>query len=263
MFEITRHEGRARLRGAVLLTVGFLFIAGLYVALFPSIEQSGVDFTQYLDSLPEGFRAAFDVGRINTIEGFLAVELYQFIWTLLFGVYVAYSAGGLVAEDVETGRIALVLATPVSRTRYLLEKFAALLVPVVVANAIVPVGVVAGVALVGESISTVDVVGVHLLSVPYLLACGAIGLLISVWADRASIAQRGGIVAVFLLFLVETVASAADYDWLGVLSPTRYYSPADVLVDGTYDVAGALFLLAGTVLLLVASAAYFERRDIP
>jgi hypothetical protein len=85
MFEITRFEGRQNVRGSVLLTVGFLLLAGLYIGLFPSIEASGVDFSQYLESLPEGFQSAFAVESINTIEGFLAIELYQFIWVLLFG----------------------------------------------------------------------------------------------------------------------------------------------------------------------------------
>lgn len=262
MFEITRFEGRQNVRGTLLLTVGFLLIAGLYIGLFPSIEQSGVDFAEMMESMPEGFQSAFDVESINTVEGFLAVELYQFIWVLLFGIYAAYSAAGLVAGDVETGRLDLLLAAPVSRVRLLLERFAALLVPVLVPNLLVPLGVVFGVRLIGESIDVVDLLMVHVLSIPYLLVCAGLGLLLSVAADREAIAQRGAIVAVFMLFLVETVAESADVDWLGALSPTRYYDPAAILVDGSYDVAGALFLLAGAAALVVASLAYFQRRDI-
>ncbi|MFB6097005.1 MAG: ABC transporter permease subunit [Haloferacaceae archaeon] len=263
VLEITRYEGRQKLRASILLTVGFVGLAALYIWLFPSIEQSGVDFAQYLETLPEGFQSAFAVESISTIEGFLAIELYQFLWLLLFGIYMAYTAGGLVAEDVEDDRIELLLATPVSRTRIVFEKFASLGVPILVANALIPFAVVAGVAAIGESISTVDLLAVHLLSIPYLLACGSVGLLLSVWADRASVAQRGGIVAVFMLFLVETVSSTADYDWLGAISPTRYYDPAEILVDGTYDLAGSLILLTGTVALVLLSAAYFQRRDVP
>lgn len=262
MFEIVRFEGRRKVRGTLLLTTGFLLIAALYIGLFPSIEQSGVDFSQYMESLPEGFQSAFAVESINTIEGFLAIELYQFIWLLLFGIYAAYLAGGVVAGDVENGRLDLFLATPVSRVQLLFEKAGSLVVPLIVPNLLVPLGVVVGVQFIGESIGVVDLFMTHLLSIPYLLACAGMGLLLSVLFDRAAIAQRGAIVAVFMLFLVETVASSADYDWLGVLSPTRYYDPAEILVDGTYDVAGGLFLLAGALVLLFVSAVHFRRRDI-
>lgn len=262
MLEVTRFDGRQKVRGTLMLSVGFLLIGGLYIGLFPSIEQSGVDFSQYLESLPEGFQSAFAVESISTIEGFLAIELYQFIWLLLFGIYAAYSAGGLIAGEIEDGSLDLVLATPITRVQLLLEKLGALMIPIMVPNMIVPIGVGAGVLLIGESLSLFDLFMVHLLSIPYLLTCAGMGLLLSVVVDRATIAQRGAIVLVFMLFLVETISTSADYDWLGAISPTRYYDPAEILVDSTYDIAGGFFLLAAALVLVLVSAAYFRRRDI-
>jgi ABC-2 type transport system permease protein len=259
---IARYEARRRVRGAVVVTVGFVLVAGLYVGLFPSFEESGVDFAQVFENLPEAAQGAFSIEAINTIEGFLAVELYQFIWVLLFGVYMAYSGGSLVAADAEAGRLELLLAAPVSRTRLVYEKYCSLLVPIVLANLVVPLSVYLGVQFVGESLPLVDLYAVHVLSVPYLLCCASIGLGLSVLVDRASIAQRGGLVIVFMLFLVETIASGTDFEWLGAASPTRYYDPTEILVEGTHDVAGAAVLLAGAVALLLASTVYFQQRDV-
>lgn len=262
MFEIVRYEGRQKVRGSMLLTIGFVLISALYIGLFPSIEQSGVDFEAYMETLPEGFQSAFGAGSLNTMEGFLAIELYQFIWVLLFGIYAAYSAGGLIAGDVEDGRLDLLLATPVSRARVVLEKFASLFVPVLVPNLLLPFAIVVGVQLVGESLPVADLFAVHVLSIPYLLACAGVGLVLSVVTDRSNVAQRGAIVAVFMLFLVDAIAESADYEWLGAISPTRYYDPGEILVDGTYDLAGALILLAVTAGLVLFSVAYFQRRDV-
>src|SRR6056297_2402115 len=181
-----------------------------------------------MESLPPAMQAAFGATgafSIATIEGFLAVELYQFFWLLLLGVYTAYLAGGLVAGDVERGRMDVLLAAPVTRRRVVVEKFLSL-VPVVVAiNLVVGAVVYATVVAIGESIPVADLAAVHLLSIPYLLACGGIGLVLSVAFDESDAAKRGSLGAIFGLFLLETISSSAGVDWLGAISPTRYYDP--------------------------------------
>ena len=266
MREITRYEAERRLKG-VLVVAGLLAAMSLlFVGLFPSIESSGVDMDAYFESLPPAMQAAFGASGaipLSTVEGFLAIELYQFFWLLMLGIYVAYQAGGLVAGDVERGRMDVLLAAPVSRRSVVVGKFLSLVPGVLALNFVVGAVVYGGVLAIGESVSVADLAMVHLLSVPYLLACGAIGLLLSVVFDEADIAKRGGLGAVFALFLLETISSAADLDWLGAISPTRYYDPTAVLVSSEYDLAGAVILLAGTAAVVVVSAWWFQRVDIP
>ena len=218
-----------------------------------------------MESLPPALQAAFGASgglAFTTIEGFLAVELYQFFWVLMLGIYVAYQAGGLIAGDVERGRMDVLLAAPVFRRRVVVEKFLSLVSGVVVVNLVVGLLVYGAVIAIGESISVADLAMVHLLSIPYLLACGAIGLLLSVLTDDSDVAKRGGLGAIFGLFLLETISQSADLGWLGAISPTRYYDPTAVLVSGEYDLAGAAVLLAGTAALVAASAWWFRRKDI-
>jgi len=260
--EITRYEARRRVRGTLALTLGVGLFGLLMIAIYPSIEASGVDFEAYAESLPPAVQAGFGIDAIATVEGFLAVELYQFLWLLLLGLYVAYTAGGTIAGDVESGRAELLLAAPVSRARYLVEKFLSLLVPVAVLNLVVPLFVYGGVLAVGESLSAADLLAVHLLSVPYLLACAGFGLFLSTLVPRADVAQRVAIATVFGLFLVDSVTVDTDYEWLGTLSPTRYYDPTEVLVESTYDVTGAVVLLLAGAVLVLASVAAFRRTDL-
>jgi ABC-2 type transport system permease protein len=262
MFEVTQYESRRRIRGAVALAVFVGVFALLIVGIFPSVEASGVDFEAYVENLPTAVSEGFNVQAINTIQGFLAAELYQFVWLLLLGLYMAYAGGGTVAGDVETGRLDLLLATPVSRRRLVLEKFLSLSVPIVLVNLFGLLFVYGGAVLVDESIAIADLAAVHLLSIPYLYVCASVGLLLSVVLSRADVAQRGGIAAVFALFLLDTVSLGTDYEWLGKLSPTRYFDPTDILVEGTYDVGGALVLSAATVLLVLASLLRFQQRDV-
>jgi ABC-2 type transport system permease protein len=265
MLDIARYEAERRIKGAVVVAVLLGALSVLFVSLFPSIATSGVDFEAYLESLPPALQAAFGASgglAFTTIEGFLAVELYQFFWVLLLGIYVAYQAGGLIAGDVERRRMDVLLAAPVFRRRVVVEKFLSLVSGVVVVNLVVALLVYVAVVAIGESVSVVDLAAVHLLSIPYLLACGAIGLLLSVLTDDSDVAQRGGLGAIFGLFVLETISQSADVGWLGALSPTRYYDPTAILVSGEYDWAGTVILLVGTAALVVVSAWWFRRTDI-
>ncbi|WP_266075222.1 ABC transporter permease subunit [Haladaptatus caseinilyticus] len=262
MFEIARYEGKRRVRGSLALGGLLALMSLLFIGFFPSVTNSGVDLDAYLESMPPALQATFGEASLTTIEGFLAIEMYQFFWLLLLGVYVAYVAGALIAGDEERGRMDILLATPISRTTVVIEKFCSLGTPILVVNVAVPVAVFLGVVLVGESIDVTDLVMVHLLSIPYLLACGAIGLLLSVVAGKTDLAQRGGLGAVFGLFLLDSIGESAGMDWVGGLSPTQYYDPTAILVSGEYDWTGVAVLLIGTVILVSVSVYLFQRRDV-
>ena len=261
MFEFSRYYGRRRVKGSAALTAGLAILTGLYMYMFPSFSD-GIDLDAYAEQFPPALREAFGVEALGTIEGFLATELYNFGWVLLLGLFLAYSAASLIADDVEDGRLDMLLAMPVSRSKVLLEKFSSLLVPIALTNAVLPVFVYLGALGIGESISAADLAMVHVLSLPYLLTAAAIGLLASVVFDRTSLAQRAAMGVVFGLFLVESVVANTDYAALGALSPTRYYDPTAVLVRSQWYLCGAAILLGATVVLLAVSLVHFKRKDI-
>ncbi len=261
MLEIARYEAERRRRGTVALTVGLSILSLFFLAFFPSMAD--LDLDAYAEAFPPAFQEAFGIQALGTIEGFLAVEIYQFLWLLLLGLYLAYTAGGLIAGDVERDRMDLLLSLPVSRARVLGEKFVSLLPVLVTLNVVVPIVIYGGVAAIGESLDPVDLAMVHLLSIPYLLACAGIGLVLSTAVRRADVARRGAIAAVFALFLVDSVsASSADFDWVGAVSPTYHYNPTEILVEGTYDITGAGILLALTAVLLALALVRFRRNDV-
>ncbi|KTG11689.1 ABC transporter permease [Haloprofundus marisrubri] len=262
LLAVVRYEAGRKVRGSLALSALLTVLTVMYVGLYPSITASGVDLDAYIQSLPPAFQEAFGVSTLSTIEGFLAVELYQFAWVLLLGVYFAYSAASLVADDVEHDRMDLLLSTPTPRGTVVVGKFLSMLVPIVVVNAVVFVAVLVSTTLIDEPVALVDLLAAHALSIPYLLACSALGLLLSVTLDRASIAQRGAIGVVFGLFLLETVTANTDFEWVGALAPTRYYDPTAVLVDGEYGLVGATILFGATVVLVAVARAWFQRRDL-
>lgn len=262
MLTVFRYEVERRIRGLAVMSV-LLAVFGLFmIAFFPSIKESGAALEEYAQNLPPALRELFGVEAITSIGGFLATELYQFVWVLLLGVYFAYRAASLIAGDVETHRLDLLLATPISRTRVVLERFAVLVPVALVLNLVVLPVVYLGTVWVGDPVAIDRLVALHVLSVPYLLACAAIGLVLSVLTASESLANRAALGLVFGLFLLESLAATAGYDWLGYASPTRYFDPTAILVRGEVDVVGGLVLLVGIAALLVLARTLFVRADV-
>lgn len=263
MFETTRYEVRRRRRGTAVFVAGISVVAAFFIALFPAFEAADADLDELIEAYPPAVRDAMGIETISTIEGFLAVELYNFVWVLLLGLYFAYSAAGLIASDVERDRMDLLLSLPISRARLLAEKLASLLAPILALNVVVGIVVYVAVVAVGESIDPVSLFMVHGLSIPYLLACAGIGVVLSVVVSRADIAKRAAIAIVFVLYLLASVAQSTDgFEWLQYLSPTYYYDPTEILVHETYEFVDAGVLLVAFLALVVVSQLLFARRDI-
>lgn len=264
MLELTAYEGKKRLKATGALTILFAVLAAMFVGMYPSFAGSldPEQLNQLMSAYPDAMAEAFNVQSLATMEGFLAVELYTTGWILLIGLYFGYTAAGMIADDVDRGRMDLLLSFPILRARLVAEKFASLIVPLVAINVVTPIVVYFGADLVGYPVDALDLVMIHALSVPYLLCCGAIGLFLSVVVDRASIAQRGVLGLLFGLFLLESLVSGSDYEWLGNIAPMRYLDPNAILLHSEYDLAGAGILLIGAAVLVVISQLWFTRKDV-
>ncbi|SDY19316.1 ABC transporter permease [Halobellus clavatus] len=260
--DTTRYEARRRIRGSVALTSILAAFAVLVVYLYPSIAESSADIDALIQAFPESVRQGLGIEAYSSIEGFVAAELYQFLWILLLGLYMAYTAGGAFAGDIESKRLYLVLATPISRARLLVEKTLALLTPLVVLNLVLPLVVFGTTILIDYPIDPAYLLAVHAVSIPYHLVCLGIGQVLSIAFSRGNTAQLGGIAIIFLLFLLDSVTAGTDYEWLGRVSPTRYVDPTEVLLEETIRIGDAVFLLAVALLLLFASLLVFQSRDV-
>ncbi len=125
MFEFARYDAANRLRGSLYLAVGMSLLAAFTVWAYPSYSDA-MDMDQLREAFPEPMIQAFDIQTLASPEGFLAVELHTFGWVILLGLYLAYSAASIIADDIDRGRMDTVLSMPVSRPRLAAERFAAL-----------------------------------------------------------------------------------------------------------------------------------------
>ncbi len=260
MTAILRQESRKRIRGSVILVAVFGLLSAMYFSIFPDYEE---DAEALVEAFPQYMFDFFGLEALDTIEGFIAAEIYSFFWVLLVGIYFAYVGAGMIVRDIENRRMDLTLSYPVSRESVMLQKFASFWVPVVVLNTTIPVIVYVGSVLIDSTINPVALAMVHLLSVPYLLVCAGIGILCSVTIDRVRTAQATAFGLVIVLWLVDSASALdPDYEWVGDLTPSRYYNETAILVREEYAYLDALILLIAFLFLVVVSVVLFVRRDI-
>lgn len=107
------------------LGIGFLIL--LESALWPSMrEMTGLE--GYLDEFPAALKELFAIDQMSTGAGFLDAELFSLMLPLMFLVAGVTLGARLIAGEQENGTLDLLLVTPLTTVRLLLESALALVV---------------------------------------------------------------------------------------------------------------------------------------
>ncbi|PTD94473.1 ABC transporter permease [archaeon SCG-AAA382B04] len=264
MFEITIFDFKKNLKGKIGLSVILIGLVSLIIGLFPSIQESGFSFEEYIQNLPPALAEAFGatIANYSTIEGFLGMEFYSWFWTVALGAYFAYKGGSLISGEIETKRIDLVLSSPLTRSRYFVEKFLSYVPDAFLFNIILGLSVYVGSFLINETISPILLAKVHFLSIPFWLACSAIGGVFSVFIDEERRAKLFATGFIFIAYIIETITVQSDFSFLGKMSFTHYYKPITILSTGEIDLINPLILSMATLVIVFISLIAFEKKDI-
>ena len=225
--------------------------------------------TSPFDQLMESsFYRSFTGGRdisMTDMTGFLSVEFYSW-WFLLAGLYVGYISVSSVARDFEEKRMDIIFSTPISRKRYLLEKFAALslytLITVLLAGGLLITSIIS----VGEG-GNIDQ-GYIMLSLiaswPVLLIMQAVGMLSSVYFTESRAAVGMTFMFGFFEYAFQIIANMAEkFSYIGDYGILGYWDYHEILYDKVFGIWNFVGLLVVAIVILVSALLIFDRKDIP
>jgi len=249
--------------GLIWWSVGLIAINFLIILIFPSIEQSSAALTEYMDNLPPAMVAIFgDIQEIDTVEGYLGLELFGFFLpALTLGFGIAYG-GGVVGSEEDRGTLDLLLSYPISRRSVFTQKFGAIAVFALVVLVTSTFGLLLGIALVDATIDVGNLAGAVLNTGLLTLFFGTLTLaLTGVGLKRgAASGIAAGLAAV--TFLMNGLAPLAELpDAVRHITPWYYYDASEVLLTG-FVPANAAVLVVAIVFLLLIGLLGFQRRDI-
>ena len=258
---IVKHELR-RGRNALLIWGGVIaFLLAVCVFLFPEMKKQMDGINDVFSSMGS-FTAAFGMDKLNfgSLEGYYAIECGN-VLGLGGAFFAALCAAGMLCKEEKERTAEFLLTHPVSRTRVLTEKLAALLLQVTALNTAIYIVALGSMLAVGE---TIPWRAFNLMHLSYFLlqlelACVCFG--VSAFLRKGSAGIGLGIAA--LLYVTNLIANITESAaFLKYLTPFGYCDGAELVSAGSLD-GGKLAVGLGFALLGIAAAYwYYPRKDI-
>ena len=245
-------------------SIGLIGFVALIVSVYPTVH-SNPSLNKLAEDYPKALQAFIAFGGAvdyASAAGYLGIELFSLMIPLLLLVAAIGTGTGAIAGEEERGTLELLLANPVSRTRVVLEKSAALALELVGLGLVLWAALWIGALVVGMDISSGHLAAATLSAVLLALAFGALALLLGAATGRRSLAIGVTAAVGVAAYLVNGLAPLVHA--LKVpqkLSPFYHYAAGDPLRNGVSF--GHLSVLVAIAVVATALAPWlFSRRDV-
>jgi ABC-2 type transport system permease protein len=240
--------------------VGATLAGVMYASFYPQLADG--QMAEAVANYPEAMREAFRLDDLTSAAGYLGSSVFGLILPLIAMFYGAATGARAVAADEESGRLDLLLAHPISRTRFLLQRFAALAAGAFGIAAVVGLGMLAirGPAELG-SISVTQFAAQCLQLALLGVAFGGLAIGIGAATGRRALVFTVTAGIGVLSYALHAFAGQLGIAGARRLSPFHYYIGGEPLRHGV-QWADAGILLAAAVVLVAAGAFWFNRRDL-
>ncbi|MEV5630933.1 ABC transporter permease subunit [Micromonospora tulbaghiae] len=253
----TLRDGR---RGLAGFTAGTALLGVMYAGFYHQVADGAMG--QTVHGFSPALRQALRMEDLASAAGYLGSSVFGIIVPLVAVIFGIATGTGAIAGDEEAGYLDLLLAHPVSRTRLLLHRFAALtvgaiLIAVVVLLAMLAVRPAAQLDSITVSRFAAQCLALALLIVVFGTVAMTVGA--ATGSRPAALAATTGIAV--LTYAASTLSSQIGADALRYISPFHYYIGGEPLRYG-FQWADLSILAATIAVLLTVAVAAFNRRDL-
>lgn len=225
-----------------------------FMADMPQLEA-------YLEDFPPAMQEMFSLDQMTTGQGFLNAELFSLMLPLMFVIYGITHGARMVAGEEQAGTLDLLLVTPLSTTRLLVEEVLALVTGVALLGVSVLVSTLLGTAVFGLGISPAaalsGALAITLLGIEFGAVALAVGALTGRRGLALAVASALGLVAYVLNVAGLFVEGLASWRGLTPFDQALHAGPLAAELPATY-----LWLVLGATVASLVALPVWARRDI-
>lgn len=245
-----------------LVAAGAIALFYLGALLTPFYNLLPEAFTTAMGDLPDAMVAAIGGVDMSTPVGWLQGEIFSIVVPIvIIGVLAVVGSRALGGEE-ENHTMGLLLANPVSRSRIVTEKVAAMVIYAVVLGIVTFAAVTLGVVLGGLDVAISGVAVTSLLAALLGLVYGGVALMLSAATGRVKVAVGGAAGLGLLSYVAQSFLPLNDSlaGW-AKLSPFHWFLGSNPLTNGL-DWTSVGILLGIFAVLVALSYPLFNRRDL-
>ena len=199
------------------------------------------------------------------VKGFIALEFFSW-WWMLAGLFIAYLSVSVIARDFENKRMDVMFSTPISRRRYLVEKFSTMSVIALFIVLVASAGLAGGLTSI-NALNEISAEAVFLSLIgclPFLMVIAAVGMLTAVFFQKVRVGMGITFAFVFAEFFLYTFGSfSKNLEWMKTISLFNYWDYLAVIIDGLFKTIDFIVLTILAIVLLIIGIWVFEKKDIP
>ncbi len=258
--DTVRLDLRLRRRSLIGYTAGIAVYAFIIVALYPSFKDDAS-----LDTLTANGNTVAALlgatGSLTSPTGWLDANLYaNFVPLIVLLLAIGYGAASIAGNN-EDGTLGPVVALPLSRRRLVAEKFATMCLQAVPVVLVTMVCVLAGAGFalhIGFGGLLGVTAGVLLLAIDF----GALAMLVGVTTGSrgTALGVSSGLAAA--CYIISSLAPVVHWMHPIRFASLFYYAVGDGQLVRGLSAGSAAVLVAVAVVLVVATAAAFDRLDV-
>jgi ABC-2 type transport system permease protein len=232
-------------------------MSAFIVAIFPSVEDA---LSKAIQDYPPALKEAFGIGGLTNVEQYLHAEMLSLIIPLALGYLAVRAVASGLSGAAETGRLDVLLSSPVSRGRLVAAGFLATAVELLAILAITGLLTALGSILSGAGLSAGPAVAGFANVWPLALVFAALGIVASGFSLRTSVVT-GSVAGVLVAMYVIDLIGRLDPSLSGVryVSVFKYYGNA---IEDGIDPLAFCGVTAAAVVLAALGAWLFDRRDL-
>ena len=243
----------------VLTSVGLFLFSIMYSGIYETMKGTISDFAK---NAPNGIEAI--IGNLSAAaspNGWLNVELFSLFVPIVFASIGIMFGSGAIGKEEESGTLELLLASPISRRRIILEKAFGFSIQTAIISVATWLGVATGSIIFTFSVNLSNVFLAISSGWLVSLVFGYFTLAVQNISKKRLVGMGAGIGLLVIGYFADILSNLLDsLSFFKYISPFHYYNSENTLM-GNFSILYFSILIICALLALVISSIAFEKRD--